>query len=136
VKDSLTVGDQFREIDSVRRGTLLRLSSDPVNQLHLRLEPDHRPRRWQRKLFLHYQEIKRQTWWWGLPDYFIGDNDEVMEFDWKSQYIWRKGAEREKNLWEKHNDRLNDDGTSAHTHPLETDPQVRMLRRIRRSVIH
>lgn len=111
----LTKGDQITRIDSTHRGTIMRFASDPPGQLHWHLEPDRRPRRWQRKLFMHYQEIKRQTWWWGLPDFFIGDDNEVMEFDWKEQYVWRKGAQRQVNLWERHNTRLNEDGSSEHT---------------------
>ena len=89
----------------------MRIATDPQDQLQVRLEPDRRPRRWQKKLFLHYQEIKRQDWW-QLPPWFIGDNDEVMEFDWKYQVIWRKGDKRETNLWERRNRNLDEDGNT------------------------
>lgn len=114
---NLTRGDQYTRVDSVHRGTVLRIAGDEPNTLQMRLEPDARPRRWQRKLFLHYQEIKRQDWWWTLPsDYFLGDDGEVMEFDWKDQYVWRMGDDRrEVNIWERHNGRLSSDGSSAHT---------------------
>lgn len=99
----------------MRRPTIVRLASDPIDVLQLRLEPDRRPRRWQRKLFMHYQEIKRQTWWWRLPPWFIGDEGEVMEFDWKTQQIWKMGPNRDETIWERTNDRLTEDGHSAHT---------------------
>lgn len=118
---SLTLGDQFTQIDSVRRATILRVASDPSNNLTMRLEPDRRPRRWQRKLFMHYQELKRQDWWWKLPPWFIGDNDEVMEFDWKSQIIWRAGEERDTNIWENYNTRLKEDGSADHV--VEVEPK-------------
>lgn len=111
---SLTLGDQFTEIDSVRRATIVRVGNDPSGSLSMRLEPDHRPRRWQRKLFMHYQELKRQDWWWHLPPWFVGDDEEVMEFDWKSQVIWRMGEERQVDLWKSINSRLKEDGTADH----------------------
>lgn len=89
----------------------MRITGDPQDQLRMRLEPDRRPRRWQKKLFLHYQEIKRQKWW-QLPPWFIGDNDEVMTFDWKEQHIWQKGVDREKDLWYSKNEDLDEHGNT------------------------
>lgn len=86
----------------------------------MRLEPDRRPRRWQRKLFMHYQELKRQNWWWHLPPWFVGDNEEVMEFDWKSQIIWKMGErERDIDLWTNFNMRLKEDGSAEHVAQVE-----------------
>lgn len=56
-------------------------------------------------------------------EYFIGDDGEVMEFDWKDQVVWRMGENREENLWFRHNDRLAEDGSSAHTQPSTTEPE-------------
>jgi hypothetical protein len=130
---NLTRGDQYLRIDSARRGTVLRIAGDEPGQLQMHMEPDRRPRRWQRKLFLHYQEIKRQDWWWALPDYFIGDQQEVMEFDWKSQVVWRMGQDRKVTIWERHNERLATDGTSAHTQTREEVAEGRRQKRSRLS---
>jgi hypothetical protein len=72
-----------------------------------------------------------QDWWWALPDYFIGDEQEVMEFDWKSQAVWKMGQDREITMWERHNDRLAADGTSAHSHANEEVTNGRRQRRLR-----
>ena len=42
-----------------------------------------------------------------------------MEFDWKSQYIWKMGDERERNLWSNLNERLNEDGSAEHVALVE-----------------
>lgn len=101
----------------------------------MRLEPDRRPRRWQRKLFMHYQELKRQDWWWKLPPWFVGDNGEVMEFDWKSQYIWRMGDEREKNLWSNLNERIREDGSAEHVIQVEPKKAYKTLDQDTRRII-
>lgn len=108
---NLTKGDQYTRVDSIYRPTVLHITGDPVDELQVRMEPDRRPRRWQRKLFLHYQEIKRQAWW-QLPPWYIGGADEIMEFDWKEMHVWRKGSSREEDIWARRNENLDAEGNT------------------------
>jgi hypothetical protein len=81
----------------IMRDSLIHLKEQAPNHVLRRLELDQRPRGYERKLFKHLKDVKRERWY-GWPPFEITE-DLVLRFNSDSVEVFKMGRDRERTLF-------------------------------------